>query len=131
MPSVRFVATRSLVTGVTQGATVVYTLPMRYAGMGRGRSVFKSTRRSLSGRRETYAESAEDSYQISSKALTETQRKALVMFLDSVEQGDTFGFAPTDGSFSDAFLEGGGHDESRVPERDSMYVIGFRITVLP
>lgn len=131
MPSVRFTATRSLVTGVSLGATVVYTLPVRYAGMSRNRSVMKTTRRSMSGRRETYYESVENQYQISTKPLTQVQKDALVMFLDSVERGETFGFAPSDGSFSDSVLEGSGYDEIRQPERDTMYTFSLRIAVLP
>jgi hypothetical protein len=131
VPSVRFTATRSLIPGVSQGATVVYTLPVRYAGMSRTRSVVKHTRRSLSGRRETYAESTENSYQISTKPLTPTQQPHLVMFLDSVEEGETFGFAPTDEAFSDSILEGAGYEETRQPERDSMFLYSLQITVLP
>lgn len=130
MPTVRYTAQRSLIPGVTAGASRTYVLPVRYAGMSRNRAVFKNTRRSLSGRRETYYESVENSYQVSTKPLTAQQQALLVMFLDSVEQGETFEFAPTDSVFSDAITDGG-YDETREPNRDSLFIYSFRITVLP
>lgn len=94
MPLVRYNATRSLTLGVAVGQQLVQAIPARYAGQIRQRSVVSNTRVSMSGRREHYFERGEDAWSISTKPLTETEAAELVMFLDSVEQGETFEFEP-------------------------------------
>lgn len=94
MPLVRYNATRSLTTGVAVGQQIVQAIPARYAGQTRQRSVISNTRVSMSGRRETYFERAEDAWSISTKPLTDVEQAELVMFLDSVERGETFEFEP-------------------------------------
>jgi hypothetical protein len=113
------------------GSTITYVLPVRYAGMVKTRTVSKTTRRSMSGRRETYYESSENSYAITTKPLTEAQSEQLVAFLEAVEAGETFSFAPRDSDFSDAVLESSGYTEARQPELDKMFTYSLQINVLP
>ena len=137
MPVIRFTATRSLIGGVSLNDTVTYDLPVRYAGMARSRRAVKTTRASMSGRRETYVDRTEVAYDVATKPLTPTQRDALVMFLDSVEEGEEFEFAPQNSAgdspitWLNAEIDGDGYGESRVPELDSMTTFAFRIVIVP
>lgn len=137
MPVVRFTATRSLIGGVSLNDTVTYDVPARYAGMPRTKQVVKTTRVSMGGRRETYVDRKEVSYDIATKPLTATQRNALVMFLDSVENGEAFEFAPNNSagdspiSWEDAEVDGEGYTENQVPERDDLTTFAFRIVIVP
>lgn len=137
MPVVRFTATRSLIAGVSSNAQVTYDLPVRYGGIARSRSPVKTTRASMSGRRETYVDRTDISYDIATKPLDSTQRDALVMFLDSVEAGEEFEFAPENKAsdspitWLNAELDGDGYTENLVPELDSMTTLAFRIVLIP
>lgn len=129
MANVRYTALRSLIVG--SGTLVTYTLPIRYAGLVRTRRIYSTMRRSLSGIRETYYESAEDSWSVSIKPLTTAQQPALKQFLDSVDQGETFEFAADGVNYVDAVLEPAGYTEPRDPALDSMMTYDFTITQVP
>jgi|SRR5690606_14037260 len=137
MPVVRFTATRSLIGGVSLNDPVTYDLPAAYAGMPRSRRLAKTTRVSMGGRRETYVDRTEVGYDVFTKPLTSTQRDALVMFLDSVEQGEEFEFAPSNSAgdspiaWLTAELDGDGYIENQVPERDDLVTMAFRIVIVP
>jgi hypothetical protein len=128
-PAVQFTATRSLYL-VTAGTVVNYSLPVRYAGMERSKATFGTTRRSLSGARETYYESTEYSYAISTIPLSDAKRLQLRMFLDSVEQGESFLFSH-DGAatMETAYLEPRDYSESRIEQNDKLVVVSFNIVV--
>jgi len=138
MPVVRFTATRALIVGVSVNDTVTYDLPVAYAGINRQRTVFATQRRSLSGRRETYYESAEDSYAINTKPLLGDDRLAIKMFLQSVERGEQFEFDPdhaaVDGgsiNYSDARLTTLGYGEPLNPSRQDAVSYALTIVVEP
>lgn len=131
MASVRYYALRSLRSGVSSGTQVTYTLPARYAGMARERRIFSTQRRSLSGIRETYYESAENAYAIDTIPLTSTQREHVVQFLDSVEQGEQFEFAADGSTYVNAVLDAVGYNEPRDPALDSLMAYSFKIVQVP
>jgi hypothetical protein len=131
MPSVRYVARRSLVPSIVTETTVTLVLRVRYAGMNRSRRVFKNVHRALSGRRETYYEKGERSWSIGTIPLTANDSANMVMFLDSVEDGQQFEFDPDGSGWLNVVFEQDGYSEPRQPERDNMFAYQFDIVEVP
>jgi hypothetical protein len=98
--------------------------------MERSKATFGTTRRSLSGARETYYESTEYAYAISTIPLSDEKRLQLRMFLDAVEQGESFLFSH-DGAaaMETAYLEPRDYSESRIAQNDKLVVVSFNIVV--
>lgn len=131
MASVRYIAKRSLTGGVTASQTVTYELPIRYAGLSRTRQPQAITSRSLAGLRETYYYNAEQSWRCSSIPLSGFALEQLVMFLDSVEDGQEFEFDPEGAAaWREVYIEPG-YDETREPVADSLKTISFTIIERP
>src|SRR5690606_13582016 len=137
MPVVRYMAKRSLISGVTEGDLITHDLPVAYAGMNRTRRVYATTRRALSGARETYHENSENSWDIRTPPLEQAEYAPLVMFLESVEAGEAFEFAP-DGAAGDpviawrsARMDSSGYEERRHDNLDSLMQYSFTIVEAP
>jgi hypothetical protein len=129
-PVVQYTALRSLY-GVTTGTVVDYFIPAAYAGMTRGKRSVGVSRVSLSGLRERYQIRNELSYSITTKPLLESEFRHLRMFLDSVEQSESFLFAP-DGytAFASAYLDTLDYDELRNPISDERLTYSFTIVTI-
>ena len=127
--SVQYTALRSLYE-VSSGETVDLDLPARYAGLSRSRRSIKNTRVSLSGARETWFARNETAYTVETIPMSLDQLYSLRMFLDSVDQGEAFLFAP-DGqtALATAYLESDEYAESRSIILDIRRTVSFRIVV--
>lgn len=127
--SVQYTALRSLFDAAL-GSVVTYSLPIRYAGMTRGKRTNGAQRKSLSGIRETYHQATEYTYRMETIPLDAAGLARVRQFLDSVEQGEEFLFAADGGTaFSAAYLEGWDYDEIRSPDRDDLISVGFSVSV--
>lgn len=137
MPVVKYTARRSLVSGYSDGAEVTFDLPARYAGMPRSRQAFGHRRMSLSGQREAYYYRGETSYGVATYPLEAAKIADMRMFLDSVEEGQVFLFAPNDTSatpspdWRNAVVEDGKYDEAVTQERQDLISFAFRVTEVP
>ncbi len=121
MAVVRYYATRSLTGGVTLAQQITRNLPLASpGGLNRSRQVFKSTKTSLARLRETIYLNGEVSWACQSiplRGLTQTQLD-LIMFLESVEAGESFEFSPYQIvgdtiTWLNAVLDGNGYQEAR------------------
>lgn len=130
MPSVQYTALRSL-SGVIVGTLVNYNIPTRYAGMLHTKQSVGSTRVSLSGQRERWQVRVEHSYAITTPPLDAAKQVLMRMFLDSVEQGESFLFSPTGGAFATAYLDSLDYDEPRHPSIDTLVTYNLSIVTIP
>lgn len=128
MVTVRYTALRSLY-GVALGATVIYDLPVKYAGLTVSKKAFGTTRISMARLRERYHEATERVYSITTKPLDAEAAGRLRMFLDSCDREESFLFAPDATAFATAYLDDPNYDEQLHPDRDSLRTFMFAIAV--
>lgn len=112
------------------GETVELTLLVRYAGMTPNRSVSRTVHRALSGKRETWYERGDKGWVVGTRSLSPTEAEQVRMFLDSVEDGQTFTFH--DGVTShNVELDQEGYDEPPSPSKDTSVTFDFRLVEVP
>ena len=142
MPVAIYTVRRSLVSPLTVGTQIVYVMPIAYAGKTRSREAFVTKHRSLSGLRAAYYQSADVAWDLTTIPLFWDSSPAsdyllgaqyVVMFLDSLESGEVFGFDPdatpatVSPNYINCVLDGTGYVEPRRPELDTLYTYNFRI----
>ena len=97
MAVVSYTAKRSLVSGVSVNDTVVLDISPREP-FNREREVNRQTHQSLDFTTETIYHAGRVLWPITTLMLNGADADAMVMFLDSVEDGQVFSFAPFDAS---------------------------------
>jgi hypothetical protein len=94
MSLVRYIARRSLLLTVSVNDQVTLELPVKYAGVMPSRQAIATSRESMAGVRETYYYRGKASYSVALIPVVSGVADAVRMFLDSVEDGQVFSFAP-------------------------------------
>ena len=94
MSLVRYFARRSLILGVGLGDQITLQLPIKYAGLMPQRMALVNTKESMSGKSESYYYRGKVSYVVNLIPVDSTIAERVRMFLDSVEDGQVFAFAP-------------------------------------
>jgi hypothetical protein len=89
-----------------------------------------SSRESLSGLRERYHIRVEHEYSITTIPLDASKQVLMRMFLDSVERGEQFQFAPYGGAFATAYLSTLDYDEPLHDLRDSLVTYTLSIVTI-
>lgn len=137
MAVVRYTARRSLIIGVNSGETVTQDLPLKYAGMVLGRTSLIYSRKSLGRVREAYHYYGEDTYTLTTRPMTEVEQASMAMFLASVEDQQTFEFAPYDNAgdspidWRNVTLDGDGYSFEPHPGREERMTASFTISEAP
>jgi hypothetical protein len=135
---VTFSAQRSLLSGISANDSVTLGLLARYpGGVNRSRAVEANRRASQAGYRETWYVRGEVKWQITTIPLASSDQDAMRQFLDSVEDGQTFTFAPYDASgdspidYRNVVIDGDGYDESRESQNKNYSSFSFKLVEVP
>lgn len=138
--SVTYTARRSLTSGHTAGS--LYGLDLTVAEKNRGRKVERATSRSLNGTIFTNYHHGATTWNITTTPLTATAADALREFLDSVEDGQVFGFDPhnwtgvSPSTSVEVVMDSAGYTERRAVKRggdqtEDRYVFTFTLREVP
>jgi hypothetical protein len=130
MAAVRYNAMRSLVPGISENDSILMTLLIRHAGLTRSRKAYVQHRRSLSRLAESYYYAGEYSWSIDTRPLDADDSAEMRQFLDSVEDGQVFEFAPdtAEDDWRYVNFEAGEYTESPVQGRDDYKTFSFTLT---
>jgi len=140
MAVVSFLAKRSLLAGISVDDTVVLDLQLR--ALTPSRSVDATQHKAMDGTRETNWIMGEKSWAAAVRPLLAADVAAMEQFLDSVESGQVFSFAPYNAStdspidYRNVVLEPSGYTWNREVQvggggASDLFSTGFRMIEVP